>query len=79
MKNKDQLLHRITVRSDVFGGKPIIRDMRIAVEHVLAMLAAGDSNELILKEYPELEEDDIQACLIFAYRSIAGMQVLDRM
>ncbi|MCY4093852.1 MAG: DUF433 domain-containing protein [Gammaproteobacteria bacterium] len=78
MKNEDQLLDRITVRSDVFGGKPIIRDMRIAVEHILAMLAAGDTNEIILKEYPDLQQDDIQACLMFAYRSIAGMQVHGR-
>lgn len=79
MKDEDRLLERITIRSDVFGGKPIIRDMRIAVEHVLAMLAAGDSTELILKEYPELHLKDIQACLIFAHRSIAGEQIHDRL
>ena len=67
MKTEDQLLDRITVRSDVFGGKPIIRDMRIAVEHVFAMLAAGDSKEVILKEYPEPQAGDIRACLFGAY------------
>lgn len=51
MSNEFDLLDRITVRADVFGGKPIIRDMRIAVEHVLGMLAAGDSAETILTEY----------------------------
>ena len=51
------------MRADVFGGKPIIRDMRIAVEHVLGMLAAGDSAETILHEYPVLEPEDIRrAC-----------------
>lgn len=40
--DEDELLKRITVRSDIFGGKPIIRDMRFAVEHVLGQLAAGD-------------------------------------
>ena len=79
MKTEDQLLDRITVRSDVFGGKPIIRDMRIAVEHVLAMLAAGDSIDVILKEYSELNEDDVRACLIFAHRSIAGEEIHDRL
>ena len=79
MRDEDRLLERITIRSDVFGGKPIIRDMRIAVEHVLAMLAAGDSKEVILKEYPDLHHDDIQACLIFAHRSIAGEQIHDRL
>ena len=42
MTSDDELLERITVRAEVLGGKPIIRDMRIAVEHVLGMLAAGD-------------------------------------
>lgn len=74
----DALLQRITVRPDVLGGKPIIRDMRIAVEHVLAMLAAGDDAETILKEYPALEAEDIQACLLFAHRSVAGERVHDR-
>ena len=60
MSNESELLDRITVRADVFGGKPIIRDMRIAVEHVLGMLAAGDTAETILREYPDLEAEDIQ-------------------
>lgn len=72
-----ELLKRITVRSDVFGGKPIIRDMRFAVEHVLGMLAAGDSVETILDEYEILEPEDIQACLVYAYRSIVGETVHD--
>ena len=79
MSGKAELLDRITVRADVFGGKPIIRDMRIAVEHVLAMLAAGDTAEAILREYPELEADDIRACLQFAHRSMAGEHVYDRL
>ena len=49
MTTNTALLKRITVRPDVFGGKPIIRDMRIAVEHVLGMLAAGDTAETILR------------------------------
>ena len=73
-----ELLKRITVRPDVFGGKPIIRDLRIAVEHVLGMLAAGDTPETILDEYPTLEPEDIQACLQFAHRSVAGEQVYER-
>ena len=75
MTTERQLLERITVHADVFGGKPTIRDMRIAGEHILGMLAAGDTAQLILKEYPFLESEDIQACLLFAYRSIAGEQV----
>lgn len=78
MTTHAELLDRITVRADVFGGKPIIRDVRIAVEHVLGMLAAGDTAETILREYPELEPDDIHACLRFAHRSVAGERVYDR-
>ena len=63
MSQETDLLDRITVRPDVFGGKPIIRDMRIAVEHVLANLAAGGTVEDILRDYPFLEPEDIQACL----------------
>lgn len=74
-----QLMDRITVRQDVFGGKPIIRDLRIAVEHVLGMLAAGDSVEMILREYSLLEPEDIQACLLYAHRSIAGEDVHERL
>ena len=78
MTNEDTLLERITVRADVFGGKPIIRDMRIAVEHILGMLAAGDTPETVLQEYPFLEPEDIQACLVFARRSLSGEQVYER-
>ena len=78
MATDTELLQRITVRSDVFGGKPIIRDMRIAVEHVLGMLAAGETKETILQEYPVLKDEDIQACLLFAHRSLAGEQVHER-
>ena len=77
MATESELLGRITVRAEVFGGKPIIRDLRIAVEHVLGMLAAGDTAETILAEYPLLEPDDIRACLLFAYRSVAGEHVYE--
>lgn len=78
MTEETELLDRITVRADIFGGKPIIRDMRVAVEHVLGKLAAGDTAQTILSEYPLLEPEDIQACLVFAHRSLAGEHVHDR-
>ena len=79
MATDTELLARITVRTQVFGGKPIVRDMRIAVEHVLGMLTAGDSVEAILDEYRDLEMEDIQACLLFAHRSLSGEHVHERM
>ncbi len=69
------LLERITFNPEIFGGKPIIRGHRIAVEHVLAMLAAGDSIETILEGYPWLERDDILACLLYARRLVGRERV----
>jgi len=69
---ENELIKRITINREIFGGKPIIRGKRIAVEHVLGMLAAGSTIEEILKGYPFLEKDDIQACLIYAYRITAN-------
>lgn len=78
MSRDADLLARITVCAIIFGGKPIIRGMRFAVEHVLSNLAAGATVEELLREYPVLEREDIQACLLFAHRSMAGEQVHDR-
>ena len=78
MPTEAELLERITVRPDVFGGKPIIRDMRMAVEHILGKMAAGDTAETLLKQFPFLEPEDIQACLVFAHRSISGERVYER-
>jgi uncharacterized protein (DUF433 family) len=75
---EDEALDRITVDPAVFGGKPIIRGMRVAVEHILGMLAAGDTPEKLLREFPFLEAADIQACLAYAHRSLAGEQVHER-
>lgn len=54
----------------IFGGKPVIRGRRLAVEHVLGMLAAGDTPETILAGYPWLEAEDIRACLVYARRVV---------
>jgi uncharacterized protein (DUF433 family) len=78
MPTEAELLKRITVRPDVFGSKPIIRDMRMAVEHILGKMAAGDTAETLLEQFPFLEPEDIQACLVFAHRSISGERVYER-
>ena len=75
---EEELLDRISVDPAIFGGKPIIRGMRFAVEHVLAKLAAGETVERLLQEYPFLEPADIQACHAYAHRSLAGEQVHER-
>lgn len=70
-----KLLERITVAPEIFGGKPIIRGRRLAVEHVLGMLAAGDTEETILKGYPWLEAADIRGCLLYAQRLVGHERV----
>jgi uncharacterized protein (DUF433 family) len=66
-----ELLKRITVRPEVFGGKPIIRDMRISVELILSLLAQGVTPEGIMEDYPDLEPADIRACIAYAHTVIA--------
>jgi uncharacterized protein (DUF433 family) len=73
--DEQKLLERITVNPKIFGGKPIIRGRRLAVEHVLGMLAAGDSPQTLLQGYPWLEAEDIQACLVYAKRLVSHERV----
>jgi uncharacterized protein (DUF433 family) len=68
----ESLLRRITVNTEIFGGKPIIRGMRISVELILSLLAQGESWEAILEDYPDIEPDDIRACLAYAQAVVAN-------
>ena len=71
MTTKQELLKRITARPDVFGGKPIIRDMRISVEFILSLLSQGATTEELLEDYPGLEREDVRACVAYAHAVIA--------
>ena len=71
----ERLLRRITFNPRILGGKPIIRGMRIPVELVVAMLAQGASIADILDGYPDLEPDDVQACLVYAYKIIMNESI----
>jgi len=62
----------ITVDPDICNGKPIIAGTRISVQTVMEFLAAGDSIEEILEEYPSLSREDIYACLQFATKLMAN-------
>ena len=73
--HEEELLRRITVDPKIFGGKPIIRGRRLAVEHILGMLAAGDVPDRILAGYPWLESEDIQACLVYARRLVGHERI----
>ena len=68
--NDATLLDRITVNPKVLVGKPVIRSTRLSVEYILNLLAHGTSVQDILEEYDGLTEQDIQACLLFASRSV---------
>jgi uncharacterized protein (DUF433 family) len=71
MPSNVELFQRITGRPDVFGGKPIIRDMRISVELILGLLSQGATPDEILDDYPDLGRDDILACTAYARAVIA--------
>lgn len=58
--------NRITLDPNICHGKPIIRGSRMMVESILEYLAGGSSNEEILDEFPEIEKEDILACIAFA-------------
>ena len=73
--SETELLERITFNPNIFGGKPIVRGRRLAVEHVLGMMAAGDTTETLLNTYPRLEADDIRACLLYARKIVADERV----
>ena len=57
---------RITVDSDVLAGKPVIKSTRLAVEFILELLAAEQSESELIDSYPTLTRDDILACLSYA-------------
>ncbi len=57
---------RIVLNPDILAGKPIIKGTRLAVEFVIELLAQGWSEQDILRNYPGLAHDDIQACLSYA-------------
>jgi uncharacterized protein (DUF433 family) len=69
---QDSLLGRIGSNHEIFGGKPIVRGMRISVEMVLSLLAQGMTPEELLDDYPDLELEDIRACLAYAHAAIAN-------
>lgn len=71
-----ELLDRITIEEGKCGGRPCIRGMRIRVQDVLELLAAGASADEILADYPYLEADDIRASLAFAAAQAGGTVVI---
>ena len=75
MQNEQELLKRITLDPQKLAGKPTIRGRRMSVEQVLGMLAAGETAENLLKEYPWMEPEDISACLLYAEKIVGSVEV----
>lgn len=65
-----QLLERITIDPEVMVGKPVIKGTRLTVEYILNLLAHGVTVTEVLEEYEGLTQEDIQACLLFATKSL---------
>ncbi len=74
--NDGQLLERIALNPKVMVGKPVIKGTRLTVEHVLNLLAHGATVSEILDEYEGLTHEDIQACLLFATKSLSDMDFM---
>ena len=72
----ENLLQRITIDADVCHGKPCIRGMRYPVEMLLDLLSSGMSTDEILADYPSLEAEDVQACLLYASRLMKVKSIL---
>lgn len=65
-----ELLDRITIDPAICHGKPCIRGLRYPVEGILELLSAGETTEDILRNYEDLERDDVLAVLAFAARLV---------
>jgi uncharacterized protein (DUF433 family) len=70
LDNMSELLSRITIDPEICHGKPVIRHLRYPVESMMEYLVAGDTFEDLVAEFPDLERDDLRACLEFATQSL---------
>jgi uncharacterized protein (DUF433 family) len=68
----NQLLERITLDPNVMVGKPVIKGTRLTVEYILNLMAHGATVGEILEEYQGLTQEDVQACFLFATRSLGN-------
>ena len=68
---------RIIANPGILGGKPIVEDTRLSVEHILGLLASGMSNQEIIADYPDLTEESIRAVLAYAAKALRNEIVID--
>lgn len=70
-----ELLNRITINAAILLGKPTIRGTRLTVEHVLKALSGGLTFEQLQEDYPFLEQEDVQACFLYASQLVEKEKV----
>jgi len=75
---ENDLLKRITIDPNMCHGKPVIRGMRYPVVNILELMSSGMTHEEILADYEDLEEADLQACLLFAAK-LADVKTVSRL
>jgi uncharacterized protein (DUF433 family) len=76
---EQQLLERITLNPKVMAGKPVIKGTRLTVEYILGLLAQGATPAEILEEYDGLTPEDLQACFLFATKSLSETEFMPLM
>ena len=74
--NTDQMQAHIVVNPDVMAGKPVIKGTRLAVEHILGLLAQGATQNEIMEEYPGVTKEDIQASLLFGAKVLEDIDFI---
>lgn len=74
----DEITARITVDPAICNGKPTLRGKRITVQTILEFLGAGESRDEVLRQYPSLEPEDLDACIAFAARLMGHGYVIQR-
>jgi uncharacterized protein (DUF433 family) len=72
-----KLIERITISQNICHGKPCVRNMRWPVEVVLDLIGSGMTFEEIIHDHPELEREDLLACINFARLSVSGISIKD--
>lgn len=76
---EQQLLERIMLNPKVMAGKPVIKGTRLTVEYILGLLAQGATPAEILEEYDGLTSEDLQACFLFATKSLSETEFMPLM
>lgn len=73
---QENLLNRITINPEIMSGKPVIKGTRLTVDYILNILAYGSTVKEIVAEYEGLTSEDIQACLLFASKTLESSQFM---